>query len=94
VTGRLMEESGGQARVELGDGIHATCKVTVAAAVKSEAPKEAKADLSSLSSMLQARWKSGSGGPAKAEPVRAGQVRSFRIAKLDRGAKKIELEFV
>jgi len=94
VTGRLMDESGGQARVELGEGIHATCKATAAAPAKSEAPKEAKADLSSLSSMLQARWKSGSGGPAKVEPARAGQVRSFRIAKLDRGAKKIELEFV
>ena len=43
--------------------------------------------------MLQSRWKTGSGGPLKAEPVRAGQVRSFRIAKLDRAAKKIELEF-
>jgi len=94
VTGRLMDESGGSARVELGEGIHATCKVSTAAAVKSDAPKDAKADLSSLSSMLQARWKSGSGGPAKAEPARAGQVRSFRIAKLDREAKKIELEFV
>ena len=94
VTGRLMDESAGSARVELGEGIHATCKVSAAAAVKSEAPKDAKADLSSLSSMLQARWKSGSGGPAKAEPARAGQVRSFRIAKLDREAKKIELEFV
>jgi len=94
VTGRLMDESAGSARVELGEGIHATCKVSAAAAVKSEAPKDAKADLSSLSSMLQARWKSGSGGPAKPEPARAGQVRSFRIAKLDREAKKIELEFV
>jgi small subunit ribosomal protein S1 len=94
VTGRLMDESGGSARVELGEGIHATCKVSAAAPVKSEAPKDANADLSSLSSMLQARWKSGSGGPAKAEPARAGQVRSFRIAKLDREAKKIELEFV
>ncbi len=92
VTGRLMDESGGSARVELGEGIHATCNVSKAAPVKSEAPKDAKADLSSLSSMLQARWKSGS-GPAKAEPARAGQVRSFRIAKLDREAKKIELEF-
>ncbi len=27
VTGRLMDESGGQAQVELGEGIHATCKV-------------------------------------------------------------------
>jgi len=94
VTGRLMDESGGQAKVELGEGIHATCKVSAAAApAKAEAPKESKADLSSLSSMLQARWKSGSGGPPKAEPVRAGQVRSFRIVSLDRAAKKIGLEF-
>jgi small subunit ribosomal protein S1 len=93
VTGRLMDDSGAQARVELGEGIHATCKMNTVAPAKSEAPKEAKADLSSLSSMLQARWKSGSGGPTKAEPVRAGQVRSFRIVNLDRAAKKIELEF-
>jgi small subunit ribosomal protein S1 len=87
----MTDESG--SRVELGEGIHATCKVTAATPVKAEAPKEAKADLSSLSSMLQARWKSGAGGPPKAEPMRAGQVRSFRIVKLDRAAKKIELEF-
>lgn len=93
VTGRLMDDSGAQARVELGDGIHAICKKPAATAPKSEAPKESKADLSSLSSMLQARWKTGSGGPQKAEPSRAGQVRSFRIVNLDRAAKKIELEF-
>ena len=93
VTGRLMDDSGNQARVELGDGIHATCKVTTAAPAKAEAPKESKADLSSLTSMLQSKWKTGSGGPAKTEPVRAGQVRSFRIVNLDRAAKKIELEF-
>ena len=93
VTGRLMDDSGAQARVELGDGIHATCKKPAATAPKSEAPKESKADLSSLSSMLQARWKTGSGGLSKAEPSRAGQVRSFRIVNLDRAAKKIDLEF-
>jgi small subunit ribosomal protein S1 len=91
VTGRMTDESG--SRVELGEGIHAICKVTAATPVKAEVPKEVKADLSSLSSMLQARWKSGSGGPPKAEPMRAGQVRSFRIVKLDRASKKIELEF-
>ena len=63
VTGRLMDDSGSQARVELGDGIHATCKVTAAAPATAEAPKQSKADLSSLSSMLQARWKTGAGGP-------------------------------
>jgi small subunit ribosomal protein S1 len=95
VTGRLMDDSGGQARVELGEGIHASCKMTAAtpARMKIEAPQESKADLSALSSMLQARWKSGGGGSPKAEPMRAGQVRSFRIVNLDRAAKKIELEF-
>jgi small subunit ribosomal protein S1 len=92
VTGRLMDDSAAQSRVELGEGIHATCKVTKPAVAQPEAQKESKADLSSLSSMLQARWKSGSGGPPKAEPARAGQVRSFRILKLDRAAKKIEVE--
>jgi len=90
VTGRLMDESG--ARVELGEGIHATCRMSGAAAAPIEPRAAAKADLSSLSSMLQARWKTGAGAPAKAEPARAGQIRSFRIAKLDGAAKKIEVE--
>ncbi|HKF04876.1 MAG TPA: S1 RNA-binding domain-containing protein [Candidatus Sulfotelmatobacter sp.] len=94
VTGRLVDDSGEQSRVELGEGIFAVCKGSAAGSAKSEAPKQSKADLSSLSSMLQARWKTGAGAPAKAEPARAGQVRSFRIAKLDRAAKKIELELV
>jgi len=43
--------------------------------------------------MLQARWKSGApASAAKPEGLRAGQVRTFRIAKLDAAAKKIELE--
>jgi small subunit ribosomal protein S1 len=93
VTGRLMDDSGSQSRVELGDGIHASCKMTSASApAKTETPKESKADLSSLSSMLQNRWKTGSSPTAKAEPARTGQVRSFKIVKLDRAAKKIELE--
>ena len=92
VTGRLVDDSANQARVELGEGIFASCKLTEAKSANAEASKPAKADLSSLSSMLQARWKTGSGGPAKPEPARAGQIRSFRIKKLDREAKKIELE--
>jgi small subunit ribosomal protein S1 len=92
VTGRLMENSASQSRVELGEGIHATCRITTPVPVKTENPKESTADLSSLSSMLQARWKSGSGGAPKAEPVRSGQVRSFRIVRLDRATKKIEVE--
>ena len=53
----------------------------------------AKADLSSLGSMLQARWKSGGGvDKAKPEGARAGEIRQFRIVKLDAAVKKIELE--
>ncbi len=94
VTGRLMDDSASEARVELGDGIHAVCRKAAAALAPGEARVSAKADLSSLSSMLQARWKTGAGAPVKAEPARAGQVRSFRIAKLDPAAKKIEVELV
>lgn len=92
VTGRLVTDSAEQAQVELGQGIHAACKIRPAAPAKSEPSKPVKTDLSSLSSMLQAKWKTGSGGPVKIEPARAGQVRNFRIVKLDRAAKKIEVE--
>ena len=91
VTGRLLDESGEQARVELGEGIVAHCRITAPATEENAVP--AKADLSSLTSMLQARWKGASPAAAsKREPVKAGQIRSFRIAKLDAGAKKVELE--
>jgi small subunit ribosomal protein S1 len=43
--------------------------------------------------MLKERWKSGAAaGASKTEPVRAGQVRSFRITKLDPASKTIEVE--
>ena len=90
VTGRLVDESG--TRAELGEGIFAECKQSTAAPVKALAPTPAKADLGSLSSMLQARWKTGAGAPVMAEPARAGQVRSFRISRIDIAAKKIVVE--
>jgi small subunit ribosomal protein S1 len=43
--------------------------------------------------MLKARWKGGvSAGESKSEAVRAGQIRSFRITKLNPAERKIELE--
>ena len=93
VTGRLMDDSSAQVRVELGEGIHAACRLAASQAVKEEAKPEGKADLSSLSSMLNAKWKGGSGPvSAKAEAPRAGQVRSFRITKLVASTKRIEVE--
>ncbi len=96
VTGRMIDASGTRARVELGEGVQATCRVVGVAEPqeeKQEAPSSA--DLSSLTSMLAAKWKGGgAGGPAKREPARSGQIRSFRIVKLDPATKKIELEMV
>ncbi|HMF92037.1 MAG TPA: 30S ribosomal protein S1 [Candidatus Angelobacter sp.] len=97
VSGRVVEVSGGTARVELGEGVYAPCRLAAASAEKASASKparkEVKADLSSLSSMLQARWKSGGGSAtSKPESARSGEIRSFRIVALDAAAKKIELE--
>jgi len=98
VTGRMVEVSGGSARVELGEGVVATCRIPTEGCSTSEDKRAAhasssKPDLSSLGSMLQARWKSGApASEAKPESLRAGQIRKFRIAKLDPATKKIELE--
>jgi small subunit ribosomal protein S1 len=100
VTGRMTDVSGGRAKVELGEGVQATCRLSAEnpkAAPNATGKVEEKAgqegvDLSSLTSMLKARWKGGEGGGAKEEGPRAGQIRSFRISKLDAASKKIELE--
>ncbi len=93
VTGRILEVAQGLARVELGEGIEGVY-ATKAASEAAETPAAAgKVDLSSLSSMLQARWKGGvSSGAAKPEAIGAGQIRSFRIGKMEPEARKIELE--
>jgi small subunit ribosomal protein S1 len=45
--------------------------------------------------MLAARWKNGpSAAETKVDPVRAGQIRSFRITMVDRGAKKIKVQLI
>ena len=96
VSGRVLEVSGGSAQVELGEGIRAACSISAAA--KQEAAKDtarAKTDLASLSSMLAARWKSGTvAESSKPQEIQPGQVRSFRITKLDRETKKIQVEVV
>ncbi len=94
VTGRVIDTEG-TVRVELGEGIQAVCQRAQPAAAGGAAEESAgKADLSSLGAMLQARWKgAGSASAApKQEALRAGQVRSFRITKLDSDAKSIEVE--
>ena len=93
VSGRVIEISDGHARVELGEGIQGTCPIVAQGVTKEDARAESKADLSALSSMLKTRWKGGAAsGASKPEAIRAGQIRSFKIAKLDSATKKIELE--
>jgi small subunit ribosomal protein S1 len=93
VTGRMMEVNGGYARVELGEGVLATCPVREEkTAEPAQGSATGKADLGSLSSMLQARWKGAGSGSAKPQAAGAGQVRSFKITKMDPEHKTIELE--
>jgi small subunit ribosomal protein S1 len=80
----------------LGEGIQAYCNIAAAESTDSGGTAEpAKADLSALSSMLAAKWKHGDASASssgKREPARSGQIRSFRILRLDPAQKKIELE--
>ena len=97
VTGRIISTADGVARVELGEGIVASCLLPAEAPTTEEvsAPAAGGIDLSAFSSMLKTKWKTGptlatvkSSAP---ESVKAGQVRSFKISQLDAAAKRIEL---
>ena len=94
VTGRMTDVSGGRARVELGEGVPAICRILSEPAGSAPSqPSGGRADLSSLTSMLEAKWKKGeASGAAQSEGLRAGQIRSFRIVKLDAAQKRIEVE--
>jgi small subunit ribosomal protein S1 len=107
VTGRMVEVAAGSSRVELGEGIEGRWRMEPASSAVAKKPPKAsgqsssepsskassKPDLSSLGSMLQARWK-GNTAPSdtKPEAIRTGEIRKFRISKLDAAAKTIELE--
>lgn len=94
VSGRVVEQTEEGAIVELGEGIRAACRRAASAPAAAEKKKsDAGVDLSSLTSMLSARWKGGAAPSGTApEPLGVGEIRSFRIVKLDRETEKIELE--
>jgi small subunit ribosomal protein S1 len=95
VSGHVVEVSGGAARVELGEGIRAACSISQAKQEDANQSAGARTDVASLSSMLAARWKSGAvAESSKAQEIQPGQVRKFRITKLDPTSKKIEVELV
>ena len=99
VSGRVVEESAGRTTVELGEGIRCLCRAASsghadgASEASAAAQTTGAADLSSLTSMLQARWKGkATSASTKPEPLGAGQIRSFKIISLNGDSKKIEVE--
>jgi len=98
VTGRVADVKGNRVSVELGEGVQA--QFTLAAPEQKQEQRASSADVSALSSMLASKWKGapGSSAPAagdsapKRDVPKPGQVRSFKITKLDAEKKKIELE--
>ncbi|MGH9654442.1 MAG: S1 RNA-binding domain-containing protein [Bryobacteraceae bacterium] len=92
VSGRLVEVSDGRAKVELGEGITAVCRIVQGEEKAANGDQPKATDVSSLGAMLAAKWKQGGPGTTTQETARAGQVRSFRIVSLDAAKKLIELE--
>jgi small subunit ribosomal protein S1 len=99
VTGRVADVKNNRASIELGEGVQAHC--TLAAQEQKQEQKSGPVDVSTLSSMLAGKWKGAAGGGSstaesgpKREQLKSGQVRSFKIVKLDAEKKKIEVELV
>jgi small subunit ribosomal protein S1 len=85
--------------VELGENVHGVC--VIAAQETKQEQRSGPVDVSTLSSMLTSKWKGSGSGPAggaesapRTEPLKVGQIRTFRITKLDAEKKRIDLELV
>src|SRR5271165_2910404 len=96
VTGRVVAISNdtGVARVEFGDGVYGACPSISASAGGTDQRDGggAAGDVSTMSSMLMARWKGNTqAGPRRPDLLQPGQIRQFRITQLDRDSKVIEV---
>jgi small subunit ribosomal protein S1 len=93
VTGRVVDVRNSRVKVELGEGVQGYANAKAESGAKAEKGASGKVDLSAMTSMLSARWKGGGASvQGKDEPLRPGQIRSFRIVKLDAATKRIDLE--
>lgn len=99
VTGRVADVKGNRVTVELGEGVQA--HFNIAHVEQKQEQRAPSVDVSALSSMLASKWKGGGAGAGpqaggdsgpKREVPKTGQVRSFRITKLDAEKKKLEIE--
>jgi small subunit ribosomal protein S1 len=94
ITGRVVEVKQERAKIELGEGVFATCRLDEDAREESR-PGADKPDLSTMTAMLAARWKQGGGSETGRKPAtKSGEIRTFRIVALDPDQKRIQLELV
>jgi small subunit ribosomal protein S1 len=90
VTGRVFSISRDTAQVEFGDGVYGECPPTGSAAATYRAGAGSAGNIADISSMLMARWKGAAPSGARTlEPLEVGQVRRFRITKLDPATRLI-----
>ncbi len=79
--------------LEVADGVFGTWRLSSKQQGRVEAAvEEGRPELASMTALLGARWKQGEA--TVAEPARAGQLRSFRVAALDAAAKRIGIELL
>lgn len=92
ISGRVLSETS----AELGEGVIAHIRAVAAPAVAATSEASAaKPDLSSLTSLLQSRWKGQDRSTSAADStLRPGQIRKFKLTALDRDKKIIEAEVV
>ena len=96
VTGRVAHVKGNRITADLGEGVQASFNIAAAEAAKQE-QRSGPVDISALSSLLTNKWKGGGTpaageAPPKRELPHEGEVRNFRIVKLDAANKKLEIE--
>ncbi len=94
VTGRVSDVKDGKAKVQLAEGVTGICPLPREKAAGESSTSSGKVDISSLTAMLNARWKEGAGSETDKNQIRVGQIRQFRITQLDPQQKRIEVALV
>jgi small subunit ribosomal protein S1 len=92
VTGRVVEVKNDRVKVELGEGVFATCRLGGEEERSTRSNADDRADISKLTAMLAQRWKQGAATETEKNVAKAGQIRTFRIVSLDPAQKKIQIE--
>ena len=97
ITGRVAEVRGQDAKVEVGEGVHARCRFKTETK-EASAATSATGTIEDLTALLKNRWQgggaSGGGSSAGGNSLRQGQVRKFKIIAIDPANRKIDLELI